>query len=69
MDVTYVCVIIGGTIRKIKIEFIFGGGPAYKAKTMRTERKLTWTVNLHIRPKKVYHFWISHMYVLSLEVL
>ena len=41
MYITYVCVIIGGIMRKIKIVFIFRGGPAYKAKTMRTERKLT----------------------------
>ena len=41
MDNTYVCAIIRGIIRKIKILFIVGGGPAYKAKTMKTERKLT----------------------------
>ena len=41
MDVTYVCVIIGGIIRKIKIVFVYGGEPSYREKTMSTERKLT----------------------------
>ena len=41
MDITYVCIIVGGTIKQIKIKFIEGRRPSYKAKTMRTERKLT----------------------------
>ena len=52
MVITYVCVIIGGIIRKIQIVFIYGGGPGYRAKTMRTERKVTKTVNLHIKRRK-----------------
>ena len=52
MDITYVCIIIRGTIKQIKIKFIYGGRPSYRAKTMRTERKLTKTVNLHIKRKK-----------------
>ena len=35
MDITYVCIIIGGTRNKIKIKFIQGGGPPYTAKTVR----------------------------------
>ena len=34
MDITYVCIIIRGTIKKIKIKFIKGGGPSYRAKTV-----------------------------------
>ena len=34
MDITYVCIIIEGTLKKIKIKFIQGGGPSYRAKTM-----------------------------------
>ena len=35
MDITYVCIIIGGTRNKIKIKFIQGGAPSYRAKTVR----------------------------------
>ena len=35
MDVTYVCIIIRGTIKKIKIKFIYDRGPSYRAKTVR----------------------------------
>ena len=35
LDFTYVCIIIGGTIKNIKIKFIYGGGPSYTAKTVR----------------------------------
>ena len=34
MDMTYVLVINQGTIKKIKIKFIQGGRPSYKAKTV-----------------------------------
>ena len=35
MDFTYVCIIIGGTIKKIKIKFNQGGEPSYRGKTVR----------------------------------
>ena len=35
MDFTCVCIIIGGTIKKIKIKFISDGGPSYRAKNVR----------------------------------
>ena len=35
MDFKYVCIIIGGTIKNIKIKFIYDGGPSYRAKTVR----------------------------------
>ena len=35
MDITYVCIILKGTIKKIKIEFIQGGEPSYSPKTAR----------------------------------
>ena len=35
MDIKFVCIIIGGTRNKIKIKFIQGGGPSYRAKTVR----------------------------------
>ena len=35
MDFTYVCFIIRGTIKKIKIKFIYDGGPSSGAKTVR----------------------------------
>ena len=34
MDFTYVCIIIGGTIKKIEIEIIQGGGASYRAKNV-----------------------------------
>ena len=34
MDITYVCIIIGGNIKKIKIIFIYGGQPSYRATTV-----------------------------------
>ena len=34
MDIIYVCIIIGGTLEKIKIKFTQGGGPSYRAKSM-----------------------------------
>ena len=52
MDITYVCIIIRGTISKIKIKFMWGGRPSHRAETMNTERKVTQTVNLHIKQKK-----------------
>ena len=52
MEITYVCIIIKGTLKKIKIKFIPGGRPSYRAKTMRSERKLTYTDHLHIKRKK-----------------
>ena len=39
MDFTYVCIIIGGIIKEIKIEFIQGGSPSYRAKTVRDGTK------------------------------
>ena len=41
MEYTYVCVIIGSIKRKIEPVFIYGGGPSYRQKSMRTERKVT----------------------------
>ena len=35
MDIIYVCIIFEGTIKKIKIKFIQGGLPSYRAKTVR----------------------------------
>ena len=35
MNITYVCIIIGGTIEKMKIKFIYGGGSSYRAKSVR----------------------------------
>ena len=35
MDIIYVCNIIEGTKKKIKIKFIQGGRPSYTAKTVR----------------------------------
>ena len=39
MDLTYVCIVIGGTTKKIKIKFIYDGGPSYRAKTVRNRNK------------------------------
>ena len=52
MDMTHVCIIIIDYIKKIKIKIIQGGRPSHRAKTMRTERKVTYTVNLYIKQKK-----------------
>ena len=35
MDFTYVRIIIGGTVKKIKIKFIQGGELSYRGKTVR----------------------------------
>ena len=35
MDIRYVCIIIRGTIKKIKIKFIYGGEPSYRAKIVK----------------------------------
>ena len=40
MDFTNVCIIIGGIIKEIKIEFIQGGRPSYRAKTARDRKKI-----------------------------
>ena len=40
MDITYVCIIIEGTIKKIIIKFMQGGGPSYRAKTVRARTKI-----------------------------
>ena len=34
MDITYVCIIIGGITKRIKIECTDGGGSSYRAKTV-----------------------------------
>ena len=39
MDITYVCIVIRGTIEKIKSDFTEGGEPSYRAKTVRD-----WTI-------------------------
>ena len=39
MDFTYGFIIIGGIIKEIKIEFIYGGSPSFRAKTVRDETK------------------------------
>ena len=68
MDITYVCIIILGTKKKIKIKFTEGGGSWYRAKTAKVGEK--WHRRLiYIKKKEVYHLWTSHMYALSLEVL
>ena len=40
MDITYVCIIIRGTIKKIKFKCIEGRGPSYSAKTPRQQSKI-----------------------------
>ena len=35
MVFTCVCIIIGGTIKQIKIKFMYDGGPSSRAKTVR----------------------------------
>ena len=64
MDITYVCIIIRGAIKKIKIKFIQGGQPSHKAKTMRNEQKLTQTVNLHIKRKSVPPMDITYVCII-----
>ena len=64
MDVTYVCIIIRGTIKKIRTKFIEGGRPSNRAKTMRTERKLTLTVKLHIKRKKCTPMDITYVCII-----
>ena len=39
-DIIYVCIIIRGTIKKIKIEFIKRVGPSHRAKTVRDLMKI-----------------------------
>ena len=39
MDLTCVCIIIGGTIKKIIIKFIYDRGPSSRAKTVRNSTK------------------------------
>ena len=39
MSFTYVCIIIGGTIKEIKSEFIEGGSTSYRARTVRDGTK------------------------------
>ena len=69
MDFTYVCIIIGGIIKEIKIEFIQCGSPSYRAKTVRDRTKINLDGQFTYKKKEVYHLWTSNMYVLSLEVL
>ena len=40
MDITYACIIIRDTIKKIKIKFIQGAEPSYRAKTARELTKI-----------------------------
>ena len=40
MDITNVCIILGGTIKKTKIEFIQRVGPSNRAKTVRDLMKI-----------------------------
>ena len=40
MVTTYVCIIIRGTIKKIKIKFIQGGRPPQRIKTVRELTKI-----------------------------
>ena len=68
MDFTYVCIIIGGIIKEIKIEFVWGGRPSYRAKTARDRKKINLDRHFTYKTRKVYHLWTSNMYVLSLEV-
>ena len=35
MDIVYVCIVIRGTLTKIKIKLIYCGWPSYRAKTAR----------------------------------
>ena len=39
MDISYVCIIMWGTIKKLKTKYIYGGEPSYRAKTVRD-----WTI-------------------------
>ena len=41
MDFTNVRDIIGGTLKKIKFEFIYGGRPSYRANTAIDRKKVT----------------------------
>ena len=41
MDITYVCIIICVTKKKLKNKCIEGGGHTYKPKLQGTERKVT----------------------------
>ena len=64
MDITYVCVIIGGTKKKIKINCIEGGGPSNGAKTARVGRKVTQTVNLNKKEKRVPPMDITYVCII-----
>ena len=35
MDITHVCIIIRGTIKKTQTKYIYDGEPSYRAKTVR----------------------------------
>ena len=39
-DITYICIISRGTIKKIKSKFIQGGEPSCRAKTVRARTKI-----------------------------
>ena len=52
MDIIYVCIIIGGTLKKIKIKILYGGGPSYRAKTVRDCMKIDESIHLHKKQKK-----------------
>ena len=41
MDITYVCIIIGGTIKKLELNLSRAEGPPTEQKRQGTERKLT----------------------------
>ena len=63
MYFTHVRNITGGTIKKIKIEFILGGSPQYREKYAIDRTKMTQTVNLHIKRKSVPP--VDYTYVLN----
>ena len=52
MDITYVCIIIRGTIKKSKLNLSRADGPRTEQKQQETERKFTYTVNFHVKRKK-----------------
>ena len=41
MDFTYVCIIIGGTIKKLKLNLSKAEGPRTEQNLLQTERKCT----------------------------
>ena len=64
MDITYVCIIIEGTIKKILIKFIKGGWPSYRAKTARDRSKIDQMVNFDEKQKIVPPMDITYVCII-----